>query len=763
MLILENYPTVCMFLSFFVTSCVFSYFPPMAKIISFAAAVVILVLILVLPKKLLRETLKKTLVMSLSAMLLSCAVSYAAFDIYAAGFDSFDETQDYVQLEIKEKTSSLPYEAQYEAEIVSSSSVQKGTKLLVSTALLQLERGDIVEGEVTFSSLDGYLGSFDAKSYYIPKNIMLTAEGEMLRKVGHNGAFSLSNAFSDLNDHLNSMINAHTNGESGGLTSAVLLGNRDGIYDSTTRDFRRLGISHLLVVSGTHFSVVVAMLGNVLKKLKIKRKTRSVLNIAIVLFFMGLTGMTPSVVRAGLMHIFAQLSMILSRKPNVLNSFALSGCVLVVLDPLSAADYGLQLSFAAAYSCIMLRMMRGGILRPIKRYFKRHIPHLKKLSSAVLSLIETVLMTSFTNISLLPLLWLNFGEISLLSLPANIVFIPLVSMLMYLGGAYLLLYPLKLFIVPLAFLIDTFCAFILRIAEVTARLDIAEIPINYGFTVYFLIPLTVIVLIIPYLGRKNKLKAVGAGALVLLLFGISLGYVRMNEADETYFVYTADKNNDGFVLRADGKLLMCEMSDASYSYIYNLLDETENMHVTEIEAMLFTHYHSKHIQLLSKLSDREILRSIILTKPINEKEESVFLSLMSLAKEKGIKVGVYSVGSDIPFYGCNIVCEREYITRSTHPMTTVSVETGDTDVFVTSCSFNEMKNSDSIQKAETADVLILGRHSPIYKKVLELTLDEPRTVFVSEAAYEIADDDTKKYFDRYAVIGEDRLSFSEAD
>lgn len=763
MLILENYPTVCMFLSFFVTSCVFSYFPPMAKIISFAAAVGILTLIHVLPKKLLRETLKKTLVLSLSAVLLSCAMSYAAFDIYAAGFDSFDETKDYVQLEIKEKTSSLPYEAQYEAEIVSSSSVKKGTQLLVSTALLQLERGDIIEGEVTFSSLDGYLGSFDAKSYYIPKNIMLTAEGEMLRKVGQNGSFSLSNVFSDLNDHLNSMINAHTNGESGGLTSAVLLGNRDGIYDSATRDFKRLGISHLLVVSGTHFSVVVTMLGNVLKKLKIKRKTRSVLNIAIVLFFMGLTGMTPSVVRAGLMHIFAQLSMILSRKSNVLNSFALSGCVLVVLDPLSAADYGLQLSFAAAYSCIMLRMMRGGILRPIKRFFKMHIPHLKKLSSAVLSLVETVLMTSFTNISLLPLLWLNFGEMSLLSLPANIVFIPLVSMLMYLGGAYLLLYPLKLFIVPLAFLIDTFCAFILRIAEVTARFNIAEIPINYSFTVYFLIPLTVIVLVIPYLGRKNKLKAVGVGALVLLLFGISLGYVRMNETDETYFVYTADKNNDGFVLRADGKLLMCEISDASYSYIYNLLDEAENMHVTEIEAMLFTHYHSKHIQLLSKLSDREVLRSIILTKPINENEESVFLSLMNLAKEKGIKVGVYSVGSEIPFYRCNIICEREYITRSTHPMITVSVETGDTDVFITSCSFNEMKNSDSIQKAETADVLILGRHSPIYKKVLELTLDEPRTVFVSETAYEIADDDTKKYFDRYAAIGEDRLSFSESD
>ena len=101
---------------------------------------------------------------------------------------------------------------------------------------------------------------------------------------------------------------------------------------------------------------VVTMLETSLKKLKIKRKVRCAVNIAAVLFFMALTGMTPSVVRAGIMHILAQLSMIISRKPNTVNSFALSGSIIVLFTPLAAGDCGLQLSFAATYSCIVSRM-----------------------------------------------------------------------------------------------------------------------------------------------------------------------------------------------------------------------------------------------------------------------------------------------------------------------------------------------------------------------------------------------------------------------
>lgn len=752
----ENYPTICMFLSFFVSSCLLSYFPGKAKIVLAAVCVAAVVFSAVNPRKILRETLRRTAVMSLCAVVLSCAVSYCAFDVYAAGMDKLDGERDYVRFRINECYSSLPYEARYKATVMESSVIPKGTRVVLEAQSSNFERGSMVQGEVECLKLDGYLGSFDAKSYYNSKNIMLVCEAEELEYIGRDSRFSLTDAFAGINEKLTSMINAHTDGQAGGLLSAVLLGNRDGIYDSNKRDFRRLGISHLLVVSGTHFAVVVTMLETSLKKLKIKRKVRCAVNIAAVLFFMALTGMTPSVVRAGIMHILAQLSMIISRKPNTVNSFALSGSIIVLFTPLAAGDCGLQLSFAATYSCIVSRMFGAGVYRGLKLWLRGKIPHMKKLISAVMSLVQTVFMTSFVCVSLLPLIWLNFGEISLLSVPANILFIPLLSLLMYLGGAYLILYPLRLFIVPLATIINMFCSFISKAAQILGRLDGAVVSINYSFALYFLIPMTFLILILPYVSRKMKKRVSASVAAVFVMFISVVLSVRAYEKSKTYLVYSAEKKNDGFVLRSEGKLLLTEISDASYSFIYNLLDDMEPLHSTEIESVLVTHYHSKHLRLIGRLCEREIVRNIILTKPLNEKEESVFRSLVGIAKENGAGVSVYSVGAEIPFYGCKITCEREYLSRSTHPITSVKIETDEKTVYIASCSFNEMTSYDSIGTAESSDVLILGRHSPVYKKVFGLTFDtNPETVLVSDAAYDFADEGTREYFDSYAIIGGD--------
>ena len=381
---------------------------------------------------------------------------------------------------------------------------------------------------------------------------------------------------------------------------------------------------------------------------------------------------------------------------------------------------------------------------------------MKKLISAVMSLVQTVFMTSFVCVSLLPLIWLNFGEISLLSVPANLLFIPLVSVLMYLGGAYLILYPLRLFIVPLAAIINLFCSFISKAAQILGRLDGAVVSINYSFALYFLIPMTFLILILPYVSRKMKKRVFASVAAVFVVFISVVLSVRAYEKSETYLVYSAEKKNDGFVLRSEGKLLLTEISDASYSFIYNLLDDMEPLHSTEIESVLVTHYHSKHLRLIGRLCEREIVRNIILTKPLNEKEESVFRSLVGIAKENGVGVSVYSVGSEIPFYGCKITCEREYLSRSTHPITSVKIETDEKTVYIASCSFNEMTSYDNIGTAESSDVLILGRHSPVYKKVFGLTFDtNPETVLVSDAAYDFADEGTRDYFDSYAIIGGD--------
>ncbi len=740
---IKDFPTVAMFFSFFVMSCAFAYFTPVLKIAFFAVLVLSLLAVVFIIRSRFSVNMRRGLILVLSAVIIADAVSFCAFDLYADRFDSYDGVTENVELKIYKCDYTLSYASSYRAEVVSSPDLKKGTKVILNTPLWYMENGTILSGEVQYTSLDKYLGSFNAKNYYNSQKIMLVCDDVSLAKTGFRKTFSLTTLFDGINENLTAKIMAHTKSDAGGLLSAVLLGNRDHVTDAETRDFRRMGVSHLLVVSGTHFAVVVTMCEFALRKLKLSRRVRSFINIAVILMFMALTGFSPSVVRAGIMQLLSQISILVSRKVNMINSFSMSGSLLILLNPLCAVDCGLQLSFAATYSCIVYQQLGHGVTKRLRRKITN-----KKIRKASLGLAETLLMTCYVNLNMLPLTWLYFGEVSLLSILANLIFIPLITVLIYLGGVYLLLYPLRIFIVPTASLVNLLCGIITKISDFFASLRGVMLPINYSFSIFFLIPMTVMLLSLPYCEKKNRKKLFTATAAVIVAFFSVVGIVRASDRNSTYITYIGEGVNDGFVLKSGGKTLLCEISNAAYGYMYNLTDEMENLHSCEIDAVFLTHYHQKHLQLLGRLCEREIVHELILTTPVRESEEAVFDSIIALADEHGIAVSVYGCGEAVEFYGSEVtLLDRKYLSRSTHPITAVKISSGGEDAVITSCSFNEA-NESVMDAVESAEYVVLGRHSPKYKKTFGLTFDEvPKAMVISSDAYSNMDEGTVQFID----------------
>ncbi len=749
-----------MFFAFFVMSCAFAYFTPVLKIAAFVLSVLMLIAVVFVIRRKIGGRLRFGLILLLSAVILADAISLCAFDLYADRFDDYHGKTEVVELRIYKCDYTLSYTSSYRAEIVSSPTIKKGTKVILNTPLGYMENGTILSGEVEYTSLDKYLGSFNAKNYYNPQRIMLVCDDVSLARTGFKRTFSLTSLFDGINESLTAKIMAHTKSEAGGLLSAVLLGNRDHVSDMETRDFRRMGVSHLLVVSGTHFAVVVTMCEFALRKLKLSRRVRPVINIAIVLVFMSLTGFTPSVVRAGIMQILSQLSILFSRKANMINSFALSGSILMLVNPLCAVDCGLQLSFAATYSCIMYQQLGHRVMKKLKSRISN-----QKIRKAALALAETLLMTCYVNLNMLPLTWLYFGEVSLLSIPANLIFIPLITVLIYLGGVYLLLYPLKIFIIPMAALINLLCSAVTGTADFFATLRGVMLPINYSFSIFFLIPMTVLLLALPSCAKEKRVRLSIITAAVTLSFFSAVGIVRAADKGNTYITYIGEGVNDGFVLKSGGRTLLCEISTAAYGFMYNLTDEMENLHSAEIDAVFLTHYHQKHVQLLGRLCEREIVHEIILTSPVSEKEEAIFDSIVELAEEHGVDVLVCGCGEGVDFYGAEVtLLDRKYLSRSTHPITAVKISAYGEDTVIASCSFNEAAEvvRDEI---ESAEYVILGRHSPKYKKTFGLTFDEaPKAIVVSGDAYANMDEAAALFCDENgAVIDGERLRIKLED
>lgn len=743
------------FLAFFLASCMFVYCDGWLKAVLVLVSVTVFVVIKlggarIFPEK--SDCFRRYLACAFCACAVAGMYSLAVFNGFYARFTEMNGVSDQVQVRIERCDYSLTYMARYEAVVTESGKIPKNTRILLSTEHVGLEEGELLEGNILYSVLsESSSGGFDAEHYYLPKRILLTAEEEDLIIVGSVKRFSIPGFFRKINERLTVAILAHTKQEYGGISAAVLLGNKEYLADQTSRDFRRLGVSHLLVVSGTHFSVLLAFASHAMIRMRINRRKRAWVSIALILFFMALTGFSGSVLRAGIMYLLAQIALLADRRVNYLHSLAVAGSMIVLFQPFAAADCGLQLSFTAAYSCLLYNSLRGLYIRHCREQRKRsgkpRKPYTRPTGIVrILKNIAGVLgLTCVVNIAIFPLIWLYFGEISLLSLLSNILFIPMVTALMYLTGLYLVQYPFGFLTYILGQAINRYCAFMLGLAEAMAEWEHIMVPVNYNFSVGFLIPLTLMIVLIPFVSvtwRRFCRIASGIFA-VLTAFCGTIGIVSFLDRPNVYFSYVTQSKNDGFILKSDGKILFCDVSDGSYGYLYELTDEMLELHSCEVETLVLTHYHNKHLQYLSRLCDREVLRSLVLPEPIDERERGLYQSLINTAEREGVQVHTVAVGEPYRFGDAELLLhERMYLSRSTHPVTAVSVTAYDNVMTMLSCSFNQSHEAIT-DWAEKSDFLIFGHHSPVYKKAFDLSFDkEPKAVVMSDAALEYCSEES---------------------
>ncbi|MBR5447067.1 MAG: ComEC/Rec2 family competence protein, partial [Clostridia bacterium] len=120
-------------------------------------------------------------------------------------------------------------------------------KISLSLEDRSLSRGDVLDGKFKLS-----VPAKDDKSEYYKSGIFLLAQAEEVSFVESRSKFSVSGFFDELNEKLCRVLKG--NGDQGELASAILLGDRDGLDTAVKRDFSRLGIYHLLALSGLHLS-----------------------------------------------------------------------------------------------------------------------------------------------------------------------------------------------------------------------------------------------------------------------------------------------------------------------------------------------------------------------------------------------------------------------------------------------------------------------------------------------------------------------------
>lgn len=215
--------------------------------------------------------------------------------------------------------------------------------------------------------------------------------------------------------------------EARGVIAAMTLGDKSCLDREVVKTYRKVGVAHILALSGLHMMIIYAVVTMALGWWRY-RLLKEVVTILSMWAFAFLVGLSPSVVRSAFMiSIYALLSLGYREKMSV-NTLAFTAIVMLMVNPASLYDVGFQLSFVAVFAILILNPIFAKIIPP-------HVLQ-KHRWLKVWWAITTVSVSA--QLGTAPLVAYYFGTFSTYFLLSNYLVVPMASVVLYLTLACLL-------------------------------------------------------------------------------------------------------------------------------------------------------------------------------------------------------------------------------------------------------------------------------------------------------------------------------------
>lgn len=144
-----------------------------------------------------------------------------------------------------------------------------------------------------------------------------------------------------------------TMGDEANLAAAMLLGEREGVSEQEYAAFQKLGIAHVMAVSGLHVALLGAMVMALLRLIPMGKGLRYGILAVFLLLYSGLTGFNPSSLRAAFMLLVGELCLLENRRRDSASVYGLALILVLLADPVQATSASMVLSFAAVGGIVL--------------------------------------------------------------------------------------------------------------------------------------------------------------------------------------------------------------------------------------------------------------------------------------------------------------------------------------------------------------------------------------------------------------------------
>lgn len=451
---------------------------------------------------------------------------------------------------------------------------------------------------------------FNYQKYLEQKNIFYLVEISTLTKLSsnHNIYYFLKQK---LINHLSQNPYLYT----------FILGDKTYLSSNVKRSYQENGISHLFAISGMHITLLVSLIKRLLSPFKVREETLFKITTIILISYLLLTGLSPSILRGVLFYFLFSLNNIYYFYIKPLNIFLVILSISLLINPNYLYDVGFQYSFLISFTLLISTSYLNS---------SNYLQGLLKVS--ILSFLVSIPITLY-----------NFYQLNFLGIIYNLFFVPFVS---------IIIFPLALITTLVKPILPVFNLLVKILEKVSLTLN----HISIGKLIFKRIPLFfyflyLLLIIIYLLTRQNKYLII---YLLILLVHYSLPLL-----DNSTFIKMIDVGQgDSILLKSHNKTVLIDTGGVT-SYgknnrdgkiFYNTLSPLfKSLGIKKIDYLILTHGDKDHLgEAQTILENMPVKKTIINSNRINYYEKKLLTKNTIIGKQNfNFKVG------DLVFYELN--------------------------------------------------------------------------------------------------------------